>query len=131
LSTRAAVTDNVRWGAGLGLIFGAIYSVIALGIYATRGSRPFATNGVSLLALIAAYFGGGLAAGVVIGLFRPLLRWRLGAMVVGFIGAIPVGAAFRTAENGLARWTSDDVIVVAMFAGALGAPAGLMMGRRL
>ena len=90
---RRSVAADVRWGVGAGLWFAAAYSVLAAAIFAARGSAPLAGAGLTLPGVVAAYFAGGAAGGALVGLGRPLLRWQVGAMLVGVLAAGPLALA--------------------------------------
>ena len=75
--------------------------------------------------MIGTYFFGGTAAGVVVGVLRPLARWRAGAIVVGIIAAFFVVLGIGVARSGLpSRWTSADWFALTVLSIFFGAFAG-------
>ncbi|HEU5077078.1 MAG TPA: hypothetical protein VFU02_22965 [Polyangiaceae bacterium] len=85
------VLRGLAWGAAAAFI----YSIIALLLFAlgeARGEAPPADY-PSLPALVASYTAGFLAAGLLVGLLRPLARFPLGAMLLGALGALCVYGA--------------------------------------
>ena len=74
---------NLVWGLGWGLGVAAGFSMFALLVVAFRGGDELQRNGTTPASLLAAYCGAGLVGGVLLGLTRPLLRWRAAAIVLG------------------------------------------------
>jgi hypothetical protein len=100
------MAQDIKTGAVMGLLIATVYSLYALVLLAARGTAPFDANGVTPAGVIAAYYGGGLVAGSVVGILRPLLRWRLGATIVGIVAAFGVFAGIGIAKEGyLWHWT--------------------------
>jgi hypothetical protein len=82
---------GVLWGAGMAAAFSMIALVIA-GIAMLAGGEGFPIGWI-----VAAYWAGGLVAGAVAGLGRPLGRWPLGSMLVGMPAAGAVYGAVMLA----------------------------------
>jgi hypothetical protein len=123
----SVAVDNVRWGVRGGLFFGLAYSAIALVLYALRGRESFEANGVTLGSLVAAYVLGALAAGIVVGLLRPLLRWQLGAMAVGVAAAVPACVGIGLARFGaFSGWSGADMGTVVV----MGVMFGMLFGNQ-
>ena len=122
--TRSTVWRDLRWGIGWGLFAGFFYSLVALAIYAFQGSRPFGSRGITFASTVAVYFFGGLTAGSIVGLLRPLTRLRVGAMAVGIVAAIPACMAGVFILYGpIAQWGAREGFVVvagSLLFGALG-----------
>jgi len=121
--------ENLRWGIRFGVTFAVFYCVFGVVIYLTRGPGPFEANEVSLVGVLLAYLGGGIAAGALVGLLRPLLRWRLGALVVGIMATFIVGIGFRSIISGFTPWTQHDLRTNAGFALILGGLTSMMVWR--
>lgn len=66
------------------------YSVLASTLFALHGGDRYRAVGLTLPVIIAVYFAGGITGGCLVGLLRPLTRWRIGAAAVGVIAMIPV-----------------------------------------
>lgn len=60
--------------------------------------------------------GGGLIGGAVVGLLRPLTRWRWGAAAVGVVAALPVGVCCRLLQHGFAPCQPKDILSLVAFA---------------
>lgn len=100
------MTTNVRTGTLIGFVIASLYSLYAVILYAIRGAAPFEANGVSLGGIVAAYYGAGVAGGAIVGALSPLLRWRLGATIVGIVAGFVVFLGIGLATEGhISRWT--------------------------
>ena len=100
---------DVRWGVAAGACFAALYSGMAVVLYVLAGPAQFGDKGLTLRATVAAYAAGGLAGGALVGLLRPLARWRAGAMLVGVAAAVPLTLALTLAMRGHPAGWSEDV----------------------
>ena len=118
------VKRNMRWGAGAGFLLGCVYSVIALVIHATKGREPFEANDASLASVLFVYLGGGVVGGAIIGLLRPLAKWRFGAVIMGIAAMLPISLGVNLAVSpGISEWTIHNVnktLLVAIILGGLG-----------
>lgn len=115
---------NTLWGILWGIAVAGLYSLYVGAIYLLQGPAPFESHGTSILSIVAAYFGGGVVSGAIVGLLRPLSRWQLGAGMLGMIAAVPVFLAFDIAQHGFAALQQVDVFAMTGFALALGGGAG-------
>lgn len=114
-----------RWGARTGLIFGTLYSLYALLLYAIRGDRPFAENGTTLARAIAAYYAGGLVGGVVLGVLRPIAITLGGAIVIGVVAFLAIMAGAGMAAFGPPwRWGVAEVVTLLITASIFGVTFG-------
>jgi hypothetical protein len=77
--------------------------------------------------IMLAYLGGSIVAGGLLGALRPLLRWPLGAALLGVIAAFPLAAAFAVSRIGFVAWTRVETISIVVFAFGFGAPGGLIV----
>lgn len=123
---RTGVLANLRWGALWGLLFGVIYVVILMILFVLQGPALFRGYDTTFGAVAALYLAGGVASGMVVGILRPLLKWRWGAALAGIFAAIPIGLAAEFMLMDAAVWSTKDTWVVIIFAVALGAPVGWM-----
>jgi hypothetical protein len=122
-----SVTKDVGWGLGWGLGFTLIYSLFVIGLYVLRGAEPFEEKGITLGATLAIYFVGGLAGGILLGLLRPLTRWRPGSALVGMVAVAPATLAFGLAAFGpMHAWDKDMVISLIITAVVLGGGGGYL-----
>lgn len=101
-----SVRENLHTALKWSVIYVAVYSGIVLVIALTQGAGPFARSDTSLTKVLAAYWVGGLGAGVLVGLLLPLGRSMLGAAFIGAIAAIPVACAATLAITPPEHWAS-------------------------
>jgi hypothetical protein len=120
---QATVTTNVKGGVILGFVISSLYSLYAVILYAIRGSAAFEANGVTMAGIVAAYYGAGIIGGAIVGALSPLLRWRLGATVVGMVAGFVVFVGIGLATEGyFTRWTNrtwETAVVLGTFFGAV------------
>lgn len=82
--------DRLMWGLRYGMAFGSAFSFLGVVIFLLNGWHTSAVIGVDLFAVIAFYLVGGVVAGLLLGIFKPLVKWRAGAAAVGVLIAVPV-----------------------------------------
>lgn len=122
------VLRNLLWGIRLGLTFAAVFSAWIVILIVLNGSLTLRLRGgytANALTVIAAYLWGGMAAGAIVGLARPLGRNRVGAALIGVLAAAPVYAGMRVAVEGLAPWRGTDTLVVAILSVVVGGFGGV------
>ena len=111
--TATASSQRVREGVVVGLIFATLYSLWVVAVYLANGDAPFDRYGVSLRAMVLAYFAGGVSAGAVVGLLAPLRQSRWGATLLGILSGWLVFLGIGVALHGLpTEW--DDVAWVSV-----------------
>lgn len=66
---------------------GVAYVVIALLLLSVGAARSAA--GIPIQILLSLYLGCGLLVGSIAGILAPLAKWRLGAVCIGFLAAVP------------------------------------------
>jgi hypothetical protein len=117
--------EDLAWGVRNGALFGGLYSIVVVILYAVDGPRRFDKINVALPALIALYLLGGFSAGLVLGAFRSALRQRYSAFGVSVLAAIPVavGTTVLVTSNGR-HWTAKEWFV-ATFMSLFIAAAGM------
>ena len=93
------VIRNVIWGVGYGLAFAALFMAWAVIARIIGGADAFGEKGTTLLTVLALYLFGGVAAGGIVGLLRPIVRWRIGSVLVGIIAAEVIYGAGWIALN--------------------------------
>jgi hypothetical protein len=124
----SAISANVRWGAWWGFGAGCVYSLFQLGFRIVLGPEFFAKYNVTAQQIIPVYIAGATIAGVIVGLARPLVRWLLGAMVVGAIAGVPFMIGVSTAMDGpVTSWTGADWSTAIGSGILLGLVAGFML----
>lgn len=89
-----ATGGNIAWGIRWGLAFAACYTVLGSALVLLRGDAPLRSVGLTPWTLIGGYLAGGVMAGAVVGVGRPLLKRRAGAAVVGAWAAAPIAVTF-------------------------------------
>lgn len=120
---RVRVLDNVRWGITWGLrlalLFSAWVAVLMLlsGSFVIRASDNRPANGLLVIAL---YFAGAVVSGTIVGLTRRLARWTIGAILVGFLAALPVMAGAIMMARGRISWDTENTVLTLAAAALLG-----------
>ena len=113
----------MRWG----LAFAGVFCAWAVILLVLGGPSAFLKQGISFAQAVSGYVFGGVAAGIVVGLLRPLLKYGWSAALVGILAAVPVGIAFQVATRG-GRWASpNSLITVAIFSLTVGAIGGITL----
>ena len=115
-----------QWGFKTGLAFATMYSLFAVFVFVLSGGQAFRDKDISLMKVVAAYYGGGALAGSLVGLLRPLAATLPGAILVGIAGFVAVSLGIGLVVFGwFLRWGPDEVITVAImsvvFGGIFGA----------
>ena len=105
------------------------FTVIA--IVATIGASfdPTPRNDPSLASFVGFYFIAGIVGGLLLGLFRPVIRYKAGAMFVGTaVAAVSISLLARmfVVTDG---WTLVDTFLVAFYSLVTGPVATLMLWR--
>jgi hypothetical protein len=122
---------NLLWGVTAGLFFAACYTLYVTVLLALHGSAPFAAVNSTYARVVSSYVGTGIAAGAIVGLLRPLLRWRAGAVAVGIIAAFAVFAGFALADQGgFTRWHRETWLTCVICAVFFGPVVGLIRWTR-
>src|SRR4051812_23169998 len=87
------------WGWGIAWAFGyaVLYSAWVAFVSGGDLTRPLEESGQTPLQIIAAYFAIAALVGPLLGLFRPALRFRLGAFVIGSVVGFATYAGFGLA----------------------------------
>jgi predicted membrane protein len=81
------MTDRAWAGAKFGALMATFYTAYVLLLYAFHGSAPFDALGVSIGALVGAYYGTGILVGGIAGLCWPVAKTRIGATALGIVCA--------------------------------------------
>jgi hypothetical protein len=113
----AKIAGNIGWGIAWGLAFATFLSLYVLMLSALQGSTWFENIEETAWSIIVDYYSAGALGGMVAGLLRPLLSWRIGAFFVGaLVGTLVYGGI---AYSMGARWTPENVSF-ALVTGILG-----------
>ena len=117
--------DDIRWGVSKGLIMGGLYSLFGALLYILDGPGRFDRAGINIGILCLAYLGGGIGAGLILGLLRDALGDRVTATFVSVLAALPVsfGMTLLTRAKPLEDWGDREIIIVvgsAVLIGCLG-----------
>ena len=121
---RRDLSQDLGWGIFWGLALAVGVTIVLVVLYALSGAQLFEDHDTTFGGVVAVYFGGGLVGGAVVGLLRPLTRWRWGAAAVGVVAALPVGLCCRLLRDGFAPWGPKDTVSVVAFALILGGTIG-------
>jgi hypothetical protein len=118
---------NLRWGVLSGIAFATLTSLWVGGLAILRGSVRFETYGLTIWQIMAVYFAGGVAGGAVVGLLRPVTKYRLGAALVGLVAAVPLAFAVEIALQGSpSHWGDLEWGFIKFFACVMGPAGGLI-----
>jgi len=121
---------NLRWGVFWGACGAVFYGAYAVLLYLFAGAQAFSSKGATLGGTLGAYALGGVGAGVVLGLLRPLVRWWWGAALVGFFCAIPVWLGGLLAIQSFTPPSRDDLYMVLILSGISGPVCGVIARKR-
>src|SRR6185437_16691712 len=111
------VMKNLIWGGTWGLFFGVVYCAIGLLLRIGRGPDFLRGYGITFGQLMLLYAAAPIAGGLIVGLARPLTRWRAGAVIVGMMAAFVIWSGIcMTLQGPVNRWHSDDWVLNAILA---------------
>jgi hypothetical protein len=109
--------SDIRWGISGAMFIAGVYSAWVMAVYVFRGSEPFSRVGMTLPLVVVTYLAVGFVAGLIVGLLRPLTRWKAGAYVVGLVAALFGGAGIVAALRGPpTTWDFDEWLVLPIVA---------------
>lgn len=114
---------GMRYGLIVSLVLSAWVTLLAL----LQGTVEVTVRGhaVNVFHLIAAYLLGCAATGAIAGGCLLLMRWRLGAMLVGVLASIPFSIAMAASLRGLVPWTERHTLLVLIGSLVIGIFGGL------
>lgn len=108
-----------------GLFSGLFFAAIATFFVLIRGVEVLTGPGLTYMQAMNVYLLGGLAAGVVLALFHPLMRYRVGALLVGAVAYAPMTAGFMLFLYGPpTQWTLENILAAIPAAIAIGGGVG-------
>lgn len=126
----ARVASGMKWGLAMAAVLIAWAALVGLFNLAVNGSFELRARGGSsmhLVAIIAFYLAGGPLVGGFIGAMQPLLRWKIGAVLLGMAVAVPLFIAGIMLTTGYTSWGRPQSAGLIMFAIAFGGPGGLIL----
>jgi hypothetical protein len=125
------LTKNLSWGLTWGLGFAAWFSLIAGLIYLIAPREHAGGPPVQLPHILTAYWAGGLVAGVLVGVLRPVTRYWWGAALVGLLAMIPISASIGLAMWGwFTDWTTINLQALLVYGSVVGPVGGILLWRR-
>lgn len=111
--------SNIPWGLSWGVPAGILYAMLGGTLFVLGGAAAKAKYGVGLATVLGLYVGGGVGTGIVLGMFRPILRWRAGSMLAGIVVALSAAAIYTTVSHTWSPASASGVIVYGLGFGAL------------
>lgn len=125
------IGSNILWGVMRGIAMAIFFSLIALLIYGIAAVRGLEEHELPLYVLIASYFAGGIAGGVIVGLLRPLGKWWWGGAVMGIFALFPaVVSVLISLEGWVTRWDRTHFVFAIMYSVVVGSIVGVMLWRK-
>lgn len=119
-SVGARIGLNLLWGGSIGAGVGLILCAIATVQRIARGPQFIEGFGIGFGPLLACYEAGCTAAGILVGAARPLLRWRLAAIVVGMLSGTVAAGALGLGISGPVQVWGADAWTAVLVMGVLG-----------
>lgn len=114
----------IKVALGLATLFSlwAVFLGLFQGFQITlRGGGPT----IPVVVIVAVYMIGGLLAGVIVSLLYPLVRWKVGAAVVGMIAGTPISIGIAASLAGFGPWDDGLVFAAVLTAVVLGGGVGV------
>jgi hypothetical protein len=108
--------DNLRWSFTWASWFAGILSAWVVVVSLLRGSFQWPQYHTTTWGIVLSYWGGAAIAGTILGAFRPLIKFRLGAFIIGWTtgtmiyGSIAVALGFAMGAP-LWLWAIPGLIV--------------------
>lgn len=118
---------DLGWGVGWGAAYALILSAFVACQGVLDGGAAVASHRTTVPGVIAAYWLVGPAAGLLVGLLRPLTRTALGTAGVGALAGTLVYGGIGLAKDG---WTADTPVVAVVAGVLVGVPGALMLRAR-
>lgn len=119
---------NIISGIRTGLLLGGIFSVWAAIVFLLNGGKSIERyNGVTFPEVAGAYLVGGLLGGALVGALYPLVRYKVGAFLVGITAAFPFSVAVMGSLQGFSPWTGGHTFVVCLMSVTIGAVTGAIL----
>jgi len=117
---------NLLKGVGLALFVATGFTAWITVLRISAGTAPFDRLDTTYGATVALYYGGGLVAGILLGLFWPLRRWALGSVFLAVLGMFPLYVGVALTRTSHSDWlTVDNITTGLLLAFLAGVPLGL------
>jgi O-antigen/teichoic acid export membrane protein len=118
---------DLLWGLKWGFWFALFFSFVAVAMTLFTGGEIIERQRISLTASIAIYVFGGFSGGIVLGLLRPLTKYRIGAALVGIVVMTPASILLGLTLFGPPHdWSRDMTVTVILLPMVLGGPGGYL-----
>lgn len=117
---RDALRADLRWGAGLGLVFAGILTTAVVAVDVLSSGRSTSSVGLSIVAIGLLYFVGGLLGGLILGLCRRLVRTLGGTLITGVLVLLPFNAVLMLSI--VHPWTITNVVGMTLIASVVAGP---------
>lgn len=124
------ILDKAVLGAKWGLVVAGLLSlwVLVLAILAGSFSLTSRTGETFYIpSIIALYLVGGGTSGGILGALSGLMRWRIGALLIGMLAALPLAVAFLAMKGRLYSWGRVEAMFTIVFCTAFGGGGGLIL----
>jgi hypothetical protein len=115
---------NIRLCVAIGLAVAVLFSAFVVVLVAVKGGSVLEGYDTTLRTVVATYLAGGLVGGAIVGALLPIGRRWYGAMLLGYIGALPVYGVVLMATRPVSQWMTDSPFLF-YGAGPIGAAVGL------
>lgn len=125
-----SMRQNVTAGVQVGLMMAVLLCLwVAILALIQRSITFKTTSGASFNAFVAMglYLFGGLSGGAMVGALQPMMRWRIGAAIVGILAALPFCTAVIAMLSGFSVWGRTESISLVLFVITCGGSGGLIM----
>lgn len=100
------IRNNVFWGGVIGLFGGVVISVFATAVLILKGFP----DELPVIEIYVTYLGGGLSAGLIIGILCPWIRSRSAATIASMIAVLPITIGFLILISGpIQSWGEAEV----------------------
>lgn len=126
MQLRDSLIVGTLWGIALAIGFTALL-LFAVGLRSLTGAPPPGVAELPIIALVIAYFVGGITAGGILGVLWPRTKRPLQAVMVGILMAIFFVTAVRIAIHGATGWTTGDLLQLAGTSLIAGSCVGLVL----
>jgi len=115
------MSQNLVWGVRLGLVVAGMLCCIGVPLALVGIGDPVTHERIPAGTLVVVYLSGGFISGIVLGLARPLARWRVGAIAIGIADGVICAALINMATDGaIWGWHSMQWIVTVIMGTSIG-----------
>jgi hypothetical protein len=121
--------NRIKWGVRWGVIVAAVFGGFAVILRVLDGPESFQEHGTTLGTILEAYGVAGVVCGLIIGLFRPLLRSQAWSALTGMLCGTVIGFALAVFNHEIG-WSFVDLLLPGMFA-ICGCASGVLTNRKM